>query len=576
MSAEHSAAPAAPPKLSAVEGVKEQSRFLRGGIAADLLTPGPSVTEESYNLLKFHGSYEQYDRDTATPRKKQGLEKEYQFMVRARIPGGRLTAEQYLALDAIADRYSNGTLRITTRQGIQFHGVLKGNLKATIADINHSMLTTMSACGDVVRNVMTTPAPIRDAVHARLEADARFLSTRLLPKSRAYYELFLDEESQAPAESPPESGSEPLYGATYLPRKFKIGLATPEDNSIDLLTQDLGILSVFEGDHLVGYNLNLGGGQGLTHTKAGTHARMASPIASVGPGELLQGAEAVIRLYRDHGNRTDRKRARLKYVLDDMGLDWTRKELERQFGRVLADPLPHAPFQVPDHLGWHEQGDGRFWLGLPVASGRIEDGPKVRLRTALRALFENWAKPAVLTPQQDILIADIAPSERDEIEAHLRAHGVVFAEDLTAVRRWTLACPALPTCGLALSEAGRIREPLVDSIEVALRKHGLIEERISIRITGCPNGCARPYAGDIGLVGRTPGTFALFVGGDFEGTRLNAKLTEKVPEAAIADTLDPLLGAFAQERLPGEGFGDWCHRQGMDKLATLLPGGKAL
>ena len=572
MSAEHPAAPAAPPKLSAVEGVKEQSRFLRGGIAADLLTPGPSVTEESYNLLKFHGSYEQYDRDTATPRKKQGLEKEYQFMVRARIPGGRLTAEQYLALDAIADRYSNGTLRITTRQGIQFHGVLKGNLKATIADINHSMLTTMSACGDVVRNVMTTPAPIRDAVHARLEADARFLSTRLLPKSRAYYELFLDEENHVPA----ESVDEPLYGATYLPRKFKIGLATPEDNSIDLLTQDLGILSVFEGDHLVGYNLNLGGGQGLTHTKAGTHARMASPIASVGPGELLQGAEAVIRLYRDHGNRTDRKRARLKYVLDDMGLDWTRKELERQFGRVLADPLPHAPFQVPDHLGWHEQGDGRFWLGLPVASGRIEDGPKVRLRTALRALFENWAKPAVLTPQQDILIADIAPSERDEIEAHLRAHGVVFAEDLTAVRRWTLACPALPTCGLALSEAERIREPLVDSIEVALRKHGLIEERISIRITGCPNGCARPYAGDIGLVGRTPGTFALFVGGDFEGTRLNAKLTEKVPEAAIADTLDPLLGAFAQERLPGEGFGDWCHRQGMDKLATLLPGGKAL
>jgi sulfite reductase (ferredoxin) len=572
MSAEHSAAPAAPPKLSAVEGVKEQSRFLRGGIAADLLTPGPSVTEESYNLLKFHGSYEQYDRDTATPRKKQGLEKEYQFMVRARIPGGRLTAEQYLALDAIADRYSNGTLRITTRQGIQFHGVLKGNLKATIADINHSMLTTMSACGDVVRNVMTTPAPIRDAVHARLEADARFLSTRLLPKSRAYYELFLDEENQTPA----ESVDEPLYGTTYLPRKFKIGLATPEDNSIDLLTQDLGILSVFEGDQLVGYNLNLGGGQGLTHTKAGTHARMASPIASVGPGELLQGAEAVIRLYRDHGNRADRKRARLKYVLDDMGLDWTRKELERQFGRVLADPLPHAPFQVPDHLGWHEQGDGRFWLGLPVASGRIEDGPNVRLRTALRSLFENWAKPAVLTPQQDILIADIAATERDEITAHLRSHGVVFAEDLTAVRRWALACPALPTCGLALSEAERIREPLIDSVEAALRKHGLIEERISIRITGCPNGCARPYAGDIGLVGRTPGTFALFLGGDFEGTRLNSKLTEKVPEAAIADTLDPLLGAFAQDRQPGEGFGDWCHRQGNDKLATLLPGGKAL
>ena len=560
--------PAAPPKLSAVEGVKERSRYLRGGIAADLATPGISVTEESYNLLKFHGSYEQYDRDTATPRKKQGLEKEYQFMVRARIPGGRVTAEQYLALDAIADRYSNGTLRITTRQGIQFHGVLKGNLKATIADINHSMLTTMSACGDVVRNVMTTPAPIRDAVHARLEADARFLSTRLLPKSRAYYEIFLDEENHTPAEA--EAVGEPLFGATYLPRKFKIGLATPEDNTIDLLTQDLGILSVFEGDHLVGYNLNLGGGQGLTHTKPGTHARMASPIASVGPGELLQGAEAVIRLYRDHGNRADRKRARLKYVLDDMGLDWTRQELERQFGRTMADPLPHAPFQVPDHLGWHEQGDGRFWLGLPVASGRIQDGPNVRLRTALRTLFENWAKPAVFTPQQDILIADIAPGERDEITAHLRGHGVVFAEDLTLVRRWTLACPALPTCGLALSEAERIREPVVDAFEAVLRRHGLIEERLSIRMTGCPNGCARPYAGDIGIVGRTPGTFALFVGGDFEGTRLNVKLAEKVPEAAIAETLEPIFAAFALERLPGEGFGDYCHRQGLDRLTALI------
>ncbi|MGO4721749.1 MULTISPECIES: NADPH-dependent assimilatory sulfite reductase hemoprotein subunit [unclassified Inquilinus] len=572
MSADLPAAPAAPPKLSAVEGVKEQSRFLRGDIAADLTAPGTSVTEASYNLLKFHGSYEQYDRDTATALKKQGLEKEYQFMIRARIPGGRITADQYLALDAIADRYANGTVRITTRQGIQFHGVLKGNLKPTIADINHSLLTTMSACGDVVRNVMTTPAPIRDAVHGRLEADARFLSQRLLPKSRAYYEIFLDEENL----TPDVPVAEPLYGTTYLPRKFKIGLAAPEDNTVDILTHDLGVLAVFEGDQLQGYNLNLGGGHGLTHTKPGTYARMGSPIASVGPGELLQGAEAVIRLYRDHGNRADRKRARLKYVLDDMGLDWTRAELERQFRRVLADPLPHAPFQVPDHLGWHEQGDGRFWLGLPIASGRIQDGPQIRLRTALRTLFENWAKPAVLTPQQDILIADIAANERDEIEAHLRSHGVVFAEELTAVRRWALACPALPTCGLALSEAERIREPLIDSVEVALRKHGLIDERISIRITGCPNGCARPYAGDIGLVGRTPGTFALFVGGDFEGTRLNAKLTEKVPEASIADTLDPLFGAFAKERLPGEGFGDYCHRQGLERLATLLPGGKAL
>jgi sulfite reductase (ferredoxin) len=552
-------------KPSGVERLKESSDHLRGRLGAELAEGGTQVSEDAYNLLKFHGTYEQHDRDTATERKQRGEEKDYSFMVRVRMPGGRLTAAQYLALDALSDTYGNATLRITTRQGIQFHGVVKGDLKPAIAAINHTLLTTQSACGDVVRNVMTSPAPVRDAVHARLEADARMLSEKLLPASRAYHQIFLDEEAKEGAEE-----SEPLYGETYLPRKFKIGIAIPQDNTIDVLSNDLGFISVFEGETLRGYNLAVGGGLGMTHNKPATYPRLATVVGSVGPDELLRAAEAVIGLQRDYGNRSDRKRARLKYVVDDMGVDWVRDTLATYFGAPLAPPLPTPPLAVPELLGWHQQGDGLWWLGVPVPSGRIADAGAVRLRTVLREIVSRFGAAPIMTPQQDVLLSDIAPADREAVERVLRDHGVTLSEQLTPLARWALACPALPTCGLALTEAERVRQPIVEAVEAALRRHGLEGERISLRITGCPNGCARTYSGDIGLVGRVPGSYALYVGGDFEGTRLSFRLLDRVPEAEIATKLEPIFQAFARDRTEGEQFGGFCSRLGREALLTLL------
>ncbi len=552
-------------KRSGVERLKEASRHLRGELAEELAAGGTQVSEDGYNLLKFHGSYEQHDRDTATERKQRGEEKDFSFMVRVRMPGGRMTAAQYLALDDIADRYGNGTLRITTRQGIQLHCVVKRDLKPAIAAINHTLLTTQSACGDVVRNVTTSPAPVRDAIHARLEADARALSAALLPASRAYHQIFLDE---------PESGDggderEPLYGETYLPRKFKIGVAVPEDNTIDVLSNDLAFIAIFQGDTLLGYNVAVGGGLGMTHNKATTYPRLASLVGSVGPDDLVGAAKAVIGLQRDHGNRADRRRARLKYVVDDMGLPWIIEALGQYFGAPLAPPLAMPGLDVPELLGWHEQGDGRWWLGVPVPSGRIENAPGVALRTALREAVETFGLDPVMTPQQDVLLSNVAARDRLRLTALLRRHGVALSEDLSPLSRWALACPALPTCGLALTEAERVRGQFVQAIEAALGRHGLAGERISLRITGCPNGCARTYAGDIGIVGRVPGSYALYVGGDFEGTRLSFKLHERVPEAGVAEALEPLFAAFAAGRQPREGFGDFCHRVGRDALLGL-------
>ncbi|CAH2604268.1 Sulfite reductase [NADPH] hemoprotein beta-component [Rhodovastum atsumiense] len=558
-------------KRSAVEALKETSRGLRGNLVAELAAGGTQVSEDAYNLLKFHGSYEQYDRDTATALKKQGLEKDYGFMVRLRAPGGRLTAAQYLALDGLADSHGNGTMRATTRQTLQFHAVRKDNLKSLIAAINATLLTTRSTCGDVVRNVITSPAPVRDAVHARLEADARLLSTTLLPRSRAYDEIFLDEAPRA------DSGQEeePLLGPAYLPRKFKIGIAVPQDNTIDALSNDLAFIAVWEGETLRGYNVAVGGGLGMTHNRADTYPRLASVLGSVGPDALLATAEAVIRVQRDNGNRADRKRARLKYVVDDKGIDWVRAEVERELGAKLADPLPTPPFAMPELLGWHAQGDGRWWLGVPVPSGRIADTAEVRLRTALRRIVETFAPDPIITPQQDLLLSNIAESDRAAITALLREHGVTLAEELTPFARWALACPALPTCGLALTEAERVREPIVAGLEAVLHRLGLTQERISLRITGCPNGCAHSYGGDIGLVGRVPGSYAIFVGGDFAGTRLSFKLLERVPQAEIAAVLAPLLAAYAAERQGGEGFGDYCARRGADALLGLVENARA-
>ena len=537
----------------------------------ELVSDGSRFREADFQLLKFHGTYEQYDRDTATPRKKKGLEKEYQFMVRLKIPAGRLTAEQYLGVDDLAGRYANGTLRITTRQDFQLHGVIKKNLKATIAEINATLLTTLGACGDVVRNIITSPAPIRDVVHQRLERDAKLLTEKLLPRTHAYHEIWVNGQ-KVDFNGEAKEETEPIYGKTYLPRKFKIGLTIPEDNSIDVLTHDIAIIALFEGDELKGYNFALGGGMGMTHNKPKTYPRLATPIAFVEPDDLVAAVEAVVKLQRDYGDRSDRKHARLKYVVEENGVEWIKTTFERYFGHALGPPRTIPSLQVPDHLGWHPQGDGKWYLGIPVSSGRVVDRKDERLRTALRDVIGRYRLDPILSPQQDILLSNVAPDDRAEVEATLKGHGVLLAEDLSPVRLNALACPALPTCGLALTEAERVKLPLIAEIEEVLARYGLAQERMSVRIVGCPNGCARPYTGDIGLVGRMPGYYALYVGGDFEGTRLSERLVDKVALKDVVATLEPLFAFFAHERRSGEGFGDFCHRHNADFLRDLTRG----
>ncbi len=558
--------------ISKAEAVKQQSRHLRGHIARDLTDPTAPFDKEGYALLKFHGVYQGYDRDSATELKQRGESKHWQLMVRVRIPGGRLSAEQYLGLDRVAGRWADGTLRITTRQSIQFHGVVKPGLKDTIGAVNQSLLTTLAACGDVVRTVTTVPAPIRDDVHDRLEADARQLSTHLLPQTGAYHEIWVDGEKwrdEAASVAAPES-TDPLYGERYLPRKFKAGLAVPEDNTIDVLTNDLAIIALWDEGRLAGYDFLLGGGHGMTHNMPQTYPRLATPVAFVEPHDLLAAAAAVVTLHRDWGDRGNRRHARLKYVIAEHGEDWARERLAEYLGKPLLPARPVPPFAVPDHLGWHEQGDGKLYLGIPVPSGRIADSGDGHLRSALRAIVAEFRCDPILMPSQDIILSNVHPEHRDMIEVVLRTQGVQLAQDLKPAERWALACPALPTCGLALTEAERVRGDIVGQIERRLADHGLADERLSIRITGCPNGCARPYTGDIGIVGRMPGHYALYVGGDFEGTRLNAPLVDKVKLDAIGAALDPLFALYAARRQPGEGFGDFCHRIGMPALQQAL------
>ncbi len=556
-------------KISKAEAIKQQSRQLRGHLARDLADTATPFDGEGYSLLKFHGIYQGYDRDSATELKQAGNSKHYQLMVRVRIPGGRLKAEQYLALDKIGDAYANGSLRVTTRQSIQFHGIVKSGLKAAMGELNAGLMTTLAACGDVVRTVTTSPAPIRDAVHDRLEANARLLSSELLPRSGAYREIWVDGAKWSEDQGADEA-TDPLYGERYLPRKFKIGLAVPEDNTIDVLTNDLGIVALWEDGDLAGYNFFLGGGHGATHNKPETYPRMATAVCFVEPGDLVAATKAVVRLHRDWGDRGNRRHARLKYVIAERGENWARELLSEDLDKTLAPCRPMKKFQVPDYLGWHEQGDGKLFLGLPVSSGRIIDDSRSKLRTALHEIVAEFGVDPILMPSQDIILSEIDPANRAAIEKRLRAYGVRFAADMVPAERWALACPALPTCGLALTEAERVSDMLVAEIVERMARWGVEQERVSIRITGCPNGCARPYSGDIGIVGRIPGFYSIYVGGDFEGTRLNEVVAERIRLGEVADVLDPLFALYAASRWRDEGFGDFCHRVGVARLRDVL------
>lgn len=581
-------------KPSSQEGIKLASHYLKGQIVEDLNNSDPFVSDESYELLKFHGSYQGYDRDTATARKKQGLDKEWEFMLRMKCPGGVLSAEQYLVLDDIAEKYANGTLRITTRQTFQFHCIVKNNLKKHIAAINEILLSTLGGCGDVVRNVMCSAAPIKDKIYTKLLEDTYKVAEFCTPKTSAYHEIWLDEENVArPIEEvagtetaanlegfsgandvkslsqslAAEAGNyEPLYGKFYLPRKFKIGLATPEDNTIDVLTHDLAIVLIYSGAEFVGYNICLGGGLGMTHNKPETYPRLATPIAFVGPDELLRAVEAVVKLTRDHGDRSNRKHARLKYVVEENGVEWTKNTLDQYFGRVLEPAKPMGEFKVPDHMGWHDQKDGKLFLGIVVSSGRIVDRPDERVRSGLKAVIAKYKPTIRLTADQNIILADIKPVDQAAITEDLKFYGIKLAEDLTKVYKNFLACVALPTCGKALAEAERVKLPLVAAIENVMQKHGILKEAITIRIAGCPNGCSRPYVGDIGIVGRTPDSYAIFIGGDAAGTRLNTKILDRVAYEKLPDLFDNLFAAYVKERNNNEAFGDFAHRVGELKL----------
>ncbi len=562
-------------KLSAVEGIKENSRQLRGTIALDLARDTDHFGEADKQLLKFHGTYQQEDRDARKSRRREGVGKHYMFMVRCKIPGGRITADQYLALDDLATRCGNGTLRFTSRQGIQLHGVLKGHLKDTIAAINACLLSTLGACGDVERNVMACPAPHRhDAAHDQLQETAALLAAHLAPRSRAYHEIWLNGRPISETETSPHD-IEPLYGKVYLPRKFKTGLALAEDNCIDVYGQDLGLLGLVEDGRVAGYNLLVGGSMGMTHGNPNTFPQLARPVCYVPAGSVVTVAEAVVRLFRDHGNRSDRKRARIKYVIHDWGVEKFREVLSGYLGGApLTPPRPVEVSGYDLHLGWHDQGDGQWYYGLSIENGRVKDEGGLRLRSGLRALVERFRPGIRLTPLQDVLLCDLEEKDRPEVEKMLREHGIRLSEDVSRIRRYSMACPAIPTCGLAISEAERALPGIIDELEAELKRLGLAEETIGIRMTGCPNGCVRPYQSDIGLVGRSGDKYMLFVGGHVLGHRMNFPLKDLLPRAEVVPTLLPLLERFKAERQDGEGFGDYCQRQGVEKLRALLPQGE--
>ncbi len=561
-------------KLSGNETIKKNSRYLRGNITAELGDANAFVSDESYELLKFHGSYQGYDRDTATERKKQGLDKSWEFMLRLKMPGGRLSAGQYLALDTLCDTHANGSLRITTRQTFQFHCIVKAHLKPFIADINRLLLSTLGGCGDVVRNIITCPAPIRDTVHATLEDSCFTLARDLAPKTDAYWELWLDGEKMEnyPFLPSPAQG-EPLYGDTYLPRKFKVAIGQPEDNCMDALCNDVALLALFEGQELRGYNLAIGGGLGMNHNNAKTYPYLARPVAFIKPADMVSVTKAVVEMQRDHGDRGDRKHARLKYLVAEKGLEWCKATLDGYFGRSLDAPLAINRWGIDDHMGWHEQGDGKWFLGVPIPSGRIGDNINgIHYRSALREVVSAYNMPLALTVDQNLILCDIDAKEKQAIKIILRRHGLRLREDMTDLARNFIACVALPTCGKALSEAERVQHPLEAALQSVMEKHGVSNEKIAVRLAGCPNGCPRPYVGDIGIVGRMPDHYSLFIGGDFEGTRLNTRVFDKVPFTDISTALDPFFASYARNRENGEGFGDFCHRYGIGALRDEASG----
>jgi sulfite reductase (ferredoxin) len=555
---------------SKVEKIKADSNYLRGRIAEELAEDTTHFSEDQIQLIKFHGMYQQEDRDERQARKAAGTEKAYQFMVRSRIPGGALTAEQYLVENELADLYGNGSMRFTTRQSIQLHGILKGNIRSVLYNINKSLLSTLAACGDVNRNVMACPAPVANRVQTQIQEIAHRVAMHLAPRTRAYHEIWIDGE-KASSVGETEEDVEPIYGPTYLTRKFKVGIAYPDDNCIDVFTQDVGLVAKVENDELVGFTVLVGGGMGTTYGKTETYPRLGTPLADIAPDQVLKTVESIITTLRDYGDRTNRKHARLKYVVEERGIEWVRAEVESRLGTTLSDPS-HVHFDhVDDHLGWHQQADGRWFLGLHVVNGRVKDN----LKTGLRRVIEHFRCNVRLTAWQNILLIDIPEEQRKAVEAMLGEYDIAIDPAAAGTYRWAMACPALPTCGLAVAEAERVLPDVIKEIETLMHEIGVGGEPVSIRMTGCPNGCARPYQGDIGLVGRSKGIYNLYLGGDWGNTRMNSSYLNTVRGENITSTLRPILELWRDERQERETLGDFCHRLGFEELRARVEARKA-
>jgi sulfite reductase (NADPH) hemoprotein beta-component len=546
-------------QLNANEAIKARSNYLRGTIAQGLKDPlTGGIAPDDQQLTKFHGIYQQDERDLRDERRRQKLEPAFQFMVRVRLPGGVCQPWQWSRLDELARTHCNGTLRLTTRQTFQLHGVLKRDLKQTIQWIDKALLDTLAACGDDNRGVTASPNPHQSALHAGAWMAAKRLSDHLLPRTRAYHEIWLDEEQVAGAD---EGEQEPIYGRTYLPRKFKIAVAVPPVNDVDVYAQDLGFIAIAEDDELIGFNVTIGGGMGRTDDEPTTYPRLADVVGYCTPDQVIAVAEHIVTTQRDFGNRVDRKRARLKYTIDDRGLDWFKAEVERRLGWRLAPARPFSFDINTDRYGWTQATDGAWHYTLFVENGRILDRTARPMMTGLRRIAEVHQGEFRLTPNQNLIISSIAAGERPRVERLLSAHGLGGAQE-SLLRRNSMACVALPTCGLAMAEAERYLPDLITKLEGIVAEAGIAEEPIIVRMSGCPNGCSRPYVAEIAFTGRAPGKYDVYLGGGFHGQRLASRFLENVGEETILRELTPIIRRYAAERAAGERFGDFVIRAG--------------
>ncbi|RNB86878.1 assimilatory sulfite reductase (NADPH) hemoprotein subunit [Brevibacillus fluminis] len=549
---------------SDVEDIKRRSDYLRGSLAEtleDRITG--SIPEDDNRLMKFHGSYMQDDRDLRNERQKQKLEPAYQFMVRVRAAGGVVTPAQWLMMDDIAQRFANGTIRLTTRQSFQLHGVIKWNMKNMIKEVNDALLSTLAACGDVNRNVMCNPNPYQSDVHEQVYEWAKKLSNHLDPRTRAYYEIWLDEEKVVDSLEAEEQ--EPIYGPVYLPRKFKIGIAVPPANDVDVFSQDLGFIAIHEEGRLLGFNVAVGGGMGMTHGDTKTYPQVARVIGFVTPEQLLDVAEKTVMIQRDYGDRAVRKHARFKYTIDDRGIEWFIQELEQRLGWKLEETRAYHFDHNGDRYGWVKGSDDNWHFTLFIQNGRVKDEDNNRLMSGLREIAKVHTGDFRLSPNQNLIIGNVTSEKKQEIEQIIQHYGLTDGASYSALRRNSMACVSLPTCGLAMAESERYLPTLLDKLELILDEAGLRDEEIVIRMTGCPNGCARPALAEISFIGKAVGKYNMYLGGGFTGNRLNKLYRENIGEAEILAELRPILNRYAKEREEGEHFGDFVIRAGYVK-----------